>query len=285
VAERSADYFEDTTSTAAAETSSARRSLARALQEPSSAGSEIRQAQSSIAAAADAYYKSEAAVFFVDPEAEDELRAQPDPFRVGSLGEGNEAMAGLISSLEKMEEMLAGPIDQSKAAELLNEAQSIGVKIDRLESDLLDLAGAWRDGDAGNFRNNYFLSSPEQAVARIFQGLLAMSGDLMPERLQSSGKSPAEISVGVRALKEIYLGESEQAEDQPAPHTLVLAASPIQAALTRASIARAEALAGVLEVYPDDQSLRAQLLASLEEVTRQLTSAARSLGIVIVESE
>jgi acetyl-CoA carboxylase carboxyltransferase component len=45
------------------------------------------------------------------------------------------------------------------------------------------------------------------------------------------------------------------------------------------------ALAGVLDIMPENQKLRADLASSLADVTRQLALAAQSLGIVIVTEE
>lgn len=281
VATAGAEYFEGVTAAAVEETMSVRRAISRAAEVPAEAGSQLLEAQKSLSAASDAYRKAEATVFMVDPDSVEELRAQPDPLRAASQGGRDETMAELAAALEKMDALLARPLDAGKAETLLAEAQGVGAKIDKLEAGLRGLADAWSADDAKNFRQQFFLSSSMEAVARMFQGLLAMTGDLVPGRL-SSPDDPAEISSRLTAVKEIYLGDKEGTEQQPSPHLLVQQASVVQAALTRASIARAAALAGVLELAPQDDRLRAQLGTSLADVTRQLTFAAESLGIVIV---
>jgi len=285
VAAASAEFFEDATAQASSGTASARRALARAVEVPSEAASQLRQAKVSLSHAVDGYRKAEASVFLVDPESAAELRAQPDPLRAGTPGARDKTMAELSASLAKMEELLSRPLNQSSAALLLSEAQSAGTKIVELEAGLAGMAGAWADGDEANFRRQFFLASPEDAVARVFQGALAMTGDVLPGMLAGAETNPAEISERLAAVKELYTGSPEAAPDSPSLQLLVQETAPVQAALTRASIARAAALAGVLEISPDNQNLRKELASSLADVTRQLTLAAQSLGIVIVAEE
>jgi hypothetical protein len=281
IASASAEYFADATDAAVEETSVARRALALAVDSPASAGENLREAKKSLSAARAAYRKAETAIFLVDPESAEELRAQPDPLGAGLPGGSSLLMHELAGSIDKMEDLLSRPLDSSVAGNLLAEARVVGTKIEELERGLRGLAGAWRAGDADNFRGRFFLASPEMAAARVFQGLLAMTGDVLPDRIDSSERGPEEISGRLAAVREIYLGRDDGA---PALHQLVVESSPLQAALARASIARADALAGVLEVFPDDSSVRTQLAAALDEVTRQLIFAAEAIGIEIVDT-
>ena len=285
VAAASAEFFEDATAQAASGTTSVRRALARAVEVPSEAASQLREAKASLSDAAEAYRKAEASVFLVDPESTAELRAQPDPLRAGTPGARDKTLADLSASLAKMDELLSRPLNQTSAALLLSEAQSAGTKIVELETGLAGMAEAWADGDEANFRRQFFLASAEGAVARVFQGALAMTGDVLPGMLAGAETNPAEISERLAAVKELYTGSPEAASDSPSLQILVQETAPVQAALTRASIARAAALAGVLEISPDNQNLRKELVSSLADVTRQLTLAAQSLGIVIVAEE
>ena len=282
VASATAEYFADVTDAAAEETSVARRALALAVDSPASAVENLREVKKSISAARAAYRKAEAAIFLVDPESAEELRAQPDPLGAGAPGGSSLLMHELAGSIDIMEDLLSRPLDSSVAGNLLAEARVVGTKIGELDRGLRGLAGAWTAGDADNFRGRFFLASPEMAAARVFQGLIAMTGDALPDRIDSSERGPEEISGRLAAVREIYLGRDGGA---PALHQLVVESSPLQAALARASIARADALAGVLEVFPDDSSVRTQLAAALDEVTRQLIFAAEVIGIEIVDTE
>lgn len=283
VAQAGADYFENATSTAANETAVARRALSRATESSDEAKDRLSEAKKSLVSATEAYRKAESTVFFVDPESVEELRAQPDPLHVGSgsSGKSGDELAALGRSLEKTEKLLSGPADAAKAAALLEEAKIIAAKIDAVESGFRDLADAWKGDSGDNFRGKFFLSSSQGAVARMFQGLLAISGDLLPGKLDSEPADPAEISSRLRAVREIYLGSPDDVTARATPHQLVQEASPVQAALTRASVARALALAEVLEISPDAVALRKQLATALDDLTRQLTFAAGSLGIEI----
>lgn len=285
VAQAEADYFENATATAAEEAQAVRRTLTRTVTSVSDASENLDEAKASLSTAADAYHKAEATVFFVDPDSVEELRAQPDPLRAGAAGQGDDMLSGLADALDKVDDELSRPLSAAKAAALLLEAKDIADKAAALEVRFRGLADAWKGGVEDNFRGRYFLSSPEGAIARVFQGLLAMTGDILPGRLSSSADDSTGISQRLRAVREIYLGDAESPDARPALHHLVQEASPVQAALTRASIARAAALAGVLEITPGDAGVRAQLGVALEDLTRQLVLAAQSLGISIVSGE
>jgi len=284
VAAAGAEYFEEATAEAVTETAAVRKAMQRAAQAPQQAAAQLDAAKKSLLAARDAYRRAEATVFFVDPESPEELRAQPDPMHAGSSAPESSRMQDVADSLDKMDELLQQPLDEARADALLAEAGDLAEAIDELEAGLRGLAEAWEDGNGDNFRSAYFLSSPPAAVARVFQGLLALSGDVLPGKLAEEASEPSEISARVAAMKEVYLGGDADSADSVSLHALVQQASPVQAALTRASLARSSALAGVLELSPQDAQIRQQLDAALADTTRQLTSAARSLGIVIVES-
>lgn len=282
VAAASADYFEAASVEAVEKTENAMIALAAAADSPSDALAELSTVKKSIYSARDAYLQAEASVFLVDPESVDELQSLPDPLGVGTPDERGLLMDELAAAIEKMEDLLSsGPLDANRAANLLVEARAVGEKIKELEQELRGLADAWGADGGGNFRNRFFLTSPDSAVARLFQGLLAMTGEVLPATVDSADYGSGEISARLAAVRDIYLGSKDGAA---AVHQLVAGASPLQAALTRASIARAVALAGVLEVTPDDVSLRTQLSSALDEVTRQLIFAAGALGIVVVDT-
>ncbi|MBJ7258234.1 MAG: hypothetical protein JHD33_01755 [Chthoniobacterales bacterium] len=285
VAVAGADYLTQTTASAAEQTTSVRRALSRAAKTPGEITASLLEAKKFLSAARDAYGKAEASVFLVDPDSADELRAQPDPLGAGSPAGRALLMSDLVSSIDAMEEILSRPLDSSAAGTLLSEARATEAKIEKLESGMCGLAAAWKGGEADNFRGKFFLPSSETAVARMFQGLLAMTGDVLPGLLAARGYDPAEVCSRLVAVREIYTGSIDAPEGDPSLCLLVQQASPVQAALTRASIARAAALAGVLAISPDSEKVRAQLASSLDDVTRQLTFAAGCLGIVVVAQD
>jgi hypothetical protein len=286
VATATADYFTAATDEAADGAATVGSSLSDSDGDADALAGGVTRARTSLARTREAYRRSEAAVFFVDPDSAEELRAQPDPFGVASPTVENKAIEQLEAALTKLEDLLDGSIDASNAGTLLVEAKSVAAELESLENGLRSMADAWQTQDPGNFRRKYFLESPEGAVARIFQGLLAMTGDLLPADLLSEETNSAiDTAARVAAVREIYLGTAEDAEAAVSLHALVQQTSPVQAALTRASIARAAALAAVLELSPENESVRSQLAPALQDLTRQLTSAAESLGIVVVSSE
>ena len=286
VARSVADYFTAATADASQGSGSVKTSLSVPNAGSGDFADRVSRAKDLLAVARQAYRKSEAAVFFVDPDSAEELRAQPDPFGVASPAVDNKAIEKLEAALTKLEDLLDGSIDSSNAGALLVEAKSVAAELANLEKGLREMADAWTPQDLANFRAKYFLESPESAVARIFQGLLAMTGDLLPAGLASDEEnSSSDTAARVNAVREIYLGAVDGAESDVSLHALVQQASPVQAALTRASIARAVALASVLELSPGNESVADQLSPALQDVTRQLTAAAQSLGIAVVASE
>ena len=286
VATATADYFAAATDEAADGAAIVGSSLSDSDGDADALAGGVTKARTSLARTREAYRRSEAAVFFVDPDSAEELRAQPDPFGVASPTVENKAIEQLEAALTKLEDLLDGSIDASNAGTLLVEAKSVAAELENLEKGLREMADAWTPQNLANFRAKYFLESPEGAVARIFQGLLAMTGDLLPaDLLSEETNSTIDTAARVAAVREIYLGTAEDTEAAVSLHALVQQTSPVQAALTRASIARAAALASVLELSPENESVRSQLAPALQDLTRQLTSAAESLGIVVVSSE
>lgn len=282
VAAASADFFAAATTEALENAEAVRGALSQADGESNSLASALPQAKKSLAAAKQAYLKSEVTVFFVDPDSVGELRSQPDPFGASEPGAESPVIDQLQSALSELETLLDGPPGSSAAA-LLVKADSVSRLLGQTETGLRDMAVAWRRGAADSFRADYFLASSQGAVARVFQGLLAMTGDVLPAALSPHRSDcVANVAARVGAVRDIYLGVEENG---PSLHALVQRSSPVQAALTRASLGRACALSSVLEIAPGNKSVEAQLAPALEDLTRQLTFAANSLGIVIVSQD
>jgi hypothetical protein len=287
VATASADLFAATTSEASKNASNLRDALSTAQEGGESLADNLAQVKKSLKATRSAYLKSEAAVFFVDPDSTAELLSQPDPFGAGSPDGEASALDELQSALSGLEALLDGPLDSSRAADLLVKARSVSTALEKTETGLALMFEAWRPGETANFRAEYFLASSEGAVARIFQGLMAVTGDVLPVVLTAEEQdNAADIASRFAGVRDVYLGKEVSAgEIRPSLHALVERASPLQAALTRASLARAVALASVLEITPDNEAAKSQLSPALQDLTRQLELAANSLGIVIVTED
>lgn len=285
VASSVARYFAVATSEASSDASDFSRALSSGQDDATELAAALGQAREALARLRAAYRKAEPAIFFVDPESEDELRAQPDPFGSGSPSGDDGTMAGLDAVLGRLENLLDEPLDASAAGTLLVEAKSAAASIEKIQAGIDAMASAWTPESGGNFRSDFFLPSPEQAVARIFQGLLAVTGDLLPSALVADpADSPrGDLALRLAAVREIYAGTEDENGDAVSLHELVRQVSPVQAALTRASIVRATALATLLEIAPEGGAPESELLPALDDVTRQLTFSARALGIVITD--
>jgi hypothetical protein len=155
------------------------------------------------------------------------------------------------------------------------------------------LAVSWQATDPGAFRRKYFLASPSTAIGRIFQGTLAVSGDLLPnywleKSAAWSDASPpvAEVAGRFRALRNIFAGRAAQYREVTGPGLvdLVREKSPWQADATLRALETSLRIAEHLSVATGDPSVaRALLSAQAELVTSELTRSAGALGIRIIE--
>lgn len=273
-----------TASAEAAEQSAEFESRARkAATAPASATGDLSGAIGSLAKAKRSYQKTEAAVFYVDPDSAGELSAQPDPLGAGAEDYAVDAFAEIERRLEKLVRLTAGEMNEEKLQEVLTVLPELAGWSGRLRSDMQAIAEAWAPGAASNFRESYFLASPEAAVARIFQGLLAQSGDILPRRWLRGAVIPDEVTGRTDALRDLYLGISEENPGGKGLHDLVFAAAPAQAMATYGAMAQAAALADALALAPSNEETRRQLLVSLENVTRQLELSAAAVGIQVVD--
>ena len=284
VAAANADLITSASATAAAEAASFERAARRAAASPSGSATELSAAVESYSSAKRSYQRAEAAVFYVNPESTDELSAQPDPLGAGALVPVVDAFAEIDTQLEKLARLMADGIDEDSIGEVLGILPDLAGWSGRLRSDMEAIARAWDPGAPDSFRQRYFLAAPELAVARIFQGLLAQSGDVLPGRRLGGVIKPAEVTGRTGALRDLYLGVTEESPAGEGLHDYVYAAAPAQAMATYGAIAQAAALAEALALAPRNEETRRQLLGALENVTRQLELSAAAVGIRIVET-
>ncbi|MBE2180231.1 MAG: hypothetical protein IAE97_07140, partial [Chthoniobacterales bacterium] len=286
VARANAELIGEASAVAAESTGELVRSMERVIASPSSAEEVLPVVDVSLASARASYQQAECAVFYVDPDSAEELLALPDPLGSGSGGSGADAFGEIATRLEELRDIADAGLSDKNALKALSALQQLISLSGQLETDLGTLAASWEDGDGSNFRGRHFLSSPERAVARIFQGMLAISGDVLPRRwLGGATIDPRQVGGRVRALDVIYSGRADPdgGVSSPGIHDLVEAASPEQDAAVRTVLARAVALSDALALAPESTETRRQLLVALDDLTFQLTLAGKSLGIEIVE--
>lgn len=284
VAASNADLITSASAAAATEAASFERAAKRASVAPSSAAMELSAAMESYSSAKRSYQRAEAAVFYVNPDSTDELSAQPDPLGAGAVVPVTDAFAEIDAQLQKLARLTTDGIDEDSVGEVLGILPDLAGWSGRLRSDMEAIARAWDPESADSFRQRYFLAEPELAVARIFQGLLAQSGDVLPERRLNGLINPADVTGRTGALRDLYLGVTEDRPAGEGLHDYVYAAAPAQAMATYGAIAQAAALAEALALAPRNEETRRQLLGALENVTRQLELSASAVGIQIVET-
>lgn len=275
-----ADALGTATSEAASQAKRLSAAISRVVAAPETAATELPEAEASLAASRAAYLQAEASIFYADPESKSELSALPDPLGSGSSEGENNSFADLAARIDALAESAGGNLDASGIAAAKAALADISSRSQELQTEMESLAQAWGD-TPGSFRERYFLASPGGAVARIFQGLLALSGDVLPGRSLAEGKtvSADDVTARVDALSDLYSGGDGLGLDD-----LVSASSPEQAAAVTSALARAKALSDALRTAPSNADTRAQLLNALDEVTRGLTASAGALGIQIVDT-
>ncbi len=275
------------TSQASKEATAFNTAVQQASSSLASAVKELPRAAEALSTIQQLYHLAEPSVFYVNPESPEELAAQPDPLGSGSDESHPNSLADVSTILNKL--AIITPEKPDAAGEILTTLKELALKSQQLDGDMKSLAEAWRNSNT-NFRTHYFLSDPDNAVARMFQGLLALSGDVLPTRSRTDEISPLsakEISGRIAALRDIYLGKHENAPTQNTPglKDLVSTVAPLRAAAVERAVAQASALSQTLELSPDNAEARRQLLSALNEVTRQLVLSAEALGIRIVEEK
>lgn len=277
-----AETLATATSEAATQAKRLSAAISRVAAAPETAAAELPEAEESLAASRAAYLQAEASIFYADPESKGELSALPDPLGSGSSTGENNAFAELAARIDALAESAGGNLDASGVAAAKAALADLSSRSQELQTEMESLAQAWGD-EPGNFRKRYFLASPDGAVARIFQGLLALSGDVLPGRSLADGQpvSADDVIGRVDALSDLYSGGDGSALGLD---DLVAASSPEQAAAVTAALARAKALSDALRTAPANADTRAQLLNALDEVTRGLTSSASALGIQILDT-
>lgn len=281
VVRANADFISAAASEALLNAAKLRETMAGASQDLPDTAKNLAEAERALAEALASYQQAEIAVFYVNPDSADELALQPDPLGAGTGEEGVDAFAEIADRLSEIGKFAKNGIRENEVSRAVTLLLELTALTERLEADLGVLSAAWEPGGDANFRESIFLISTQQAVARIFQGMLAISGDVLPRRWPGGAKvDAAQVDGRVRALGLIFEGRSEQ---EPGLRAVVSDSSPDHAAAVQASLARAAALAEALKTAPESGDTQKQLLSALGDVTRQLALAAEALGIRIVE--
>jgi len=260
--------------------------------EPRAAREALSIARMSLSFARQAYHQVEPSVFYVNPDSAEELAALPDPLQAGTAATEAGRLGALAASLDELDRLAARPSRYN-----VQRMMSLWYRLDgesaSLREALTGLAGGWAESEKRSFRQRFFVPSPRPAVARIFQGVLAVTGDLLPNYwLQDGGgwsdRQPplAEVSGRLRAVRNIYAGRARLHGSSGAPGLvdLVREQSPVQAESTLRTLEAALSTAETLAHHPGDPlQARAMLLQQAEQATRELILAAKALGIEIIE--
>ncbi|MCX6970340.1 MAG: hypothetical protein NTV93_09330 [Verrucomicrobia bacterium] len=145
-----------------------------------------------------------------------------------------------------------------------------------LRTSLQDFAAAWEPDSPDNFRNRTFLADSPAAIKKIFQGLLAVTDQLILER--SAASSDRDRLIGrLEGIKVIYDGQYATLQYTtvwtPGLKVLVQRSKPSAAADLSDTIDRLlESWRNSAPLPDEDRS------PSLEDLRKQIIAAAERLG-------
>jgi hypothetical protein len=291
VAETNADLMAKASRDAEEQATSLQKAVASFVQSESPQES-LSLARVSMSLAREAYQQAEPSIFYVDPEAPQELASLPDPLRVGTPRSEIGKLGQMARTLQELESLTA--IGFTKQVDpIVSRWLTLRSQTSSLRKELDRLADGWDEAEDSAFRQRFFLRSTPNAIARIFQGIIAVSGDLLPNYWLRPGggwsdaRPPLPEVIGrLRAIRNIYAGRAVEygLAEGPGLFDLVQERAPEQAGITLRSVDNALLMAEQLALTPGDAAqARALLLYLSEEVTQSLIKSAGALDIVIVE--
>lgn len=227
-----------------------------------------------LATAYHAFLQAESAVYYPDPDTAEEW-AQP----FGSLD----------SAIQMPDAPGFAPVKQSLAEYPSLPRASYGIpgargqalenlkaEMHALRTSLQGFAAAWEPDSPDNFRNRTFLPDSPAAIKKIFQGLLAVTDQLILER--SAASSDRDRLIGrLEGIKVIYDGQYATLQYTtvwtPGLKVLVQRSKPSAAADLSDTIDRLlESWRNSAPLPDEDRS------PSLEDLRKQIIAAAERLG-------
>lgn len=261
--------------------------------EPDSAASAVFAANQSLASLRKSYQRLEPSIFYVDPDSAAELLALPDPLLAGTTEPKADQLELMARSLENLSSLLQGG-GGDRIGKIVSVWRYLQGESSYLLERLARFSPSWKAADPNNFRNGIFLASSRTAIGRIFQGIIAVSGDVIPNYwLEKSGAwrevNPpiSEIAGRFRAVSDTYLGCGEDGEAVDGLFALVRQRSAIQADRTLLALEQSILLAEQLAAergYTEESRILLKIQA--EKVTNELILSAKALDIqFLVTSE
>ena len=221
-----------------------------------------------------AFLQAESAVFYPDPEAE---AGWALPF--GGL-DGNSSwpetpgFAALDQSLAAYPSLPIAPFGSPGTRS--DALENLKAETQSLRTSLQDFATDWDPDFQDNFRNQIFLTDSSAATRKIFQGLLAVTDQLIFER--SSSSSNRDRLIGrLEGIKGIYEGQyaTLQYTTVWTPGLKVL----VQRSKPSAATDLSDTIDRLLESWRNSAPLPDEDRSpSLEDLRKQLIAAAERLG-------
>ncbi|MEO6053617.1 MAG: hypothetical protein ABIP97_06360, partial [Chthoniobacterales bacterium] len=236
-------------------------------------------AKSALRATHAALLQAEASIFYVDAGSSAEILSLQDPANLyGSNGK--------ITTFDELNNLLDGYLAQRSSpenAQLIEKSMAIQAKM--LAAGMGKFTQAWETEDKANFRNQFFIHNPTDAIVRTFQGLVIFTGIVLPRNIQGldleglstdRSLSAEEILGALSGIQDICMGgkTSENADSDPAGglNALIEIQDPIIAKSIDDAIAHAMQIARQLAIE-DDVKIRRSLLGALSDLTKQLKKA------------
>jgi hypothetical protein len=167
----------------------------------------LSEAKEALTLARQAFRQAEVAVFYSDPDAPIEMLALPDPDNSARLGKdayGFNVIETLLNAYAPTVKRDEGSDTTKFPDEIV--IQALMGQAQDLRTNINQFTAAWDKNDPSNFRHRYFARSPKTGIQRIFQGYLTMINAVLPERENAEGTGREDLSISLKALRNLYLG-------------------------------------------------------------------------------
>lgn len=243
---------------------------------------EAAAAREKLARVRSAFFQAELAIFYTDPTSAEEIETLSDP------RESDDSDLPSVATTEKLLDAYARlpvnpyvlPRTRIGSSDL---AAGLVSQSAETKSALTPLAEAWNPEDPESFRNRFFLTSPEDAIARILQGAISLSMNMLFEEATPTvtGTARREIRLSrLKGIQNILEGtyETQQGEVIAGPGLLPLIEQHDPGTAQALRDATLHSLQAA-EESPDP----AAISASLEDLQQRLKDAANSLGFEVEE--
>lgn len=217
------------------------------------------------------FSEMKASVFLVEPDQAEERASLPDPT-------GLSTSSAAADKLDLLREQLQAP-----GAFTGESTAKLRAELDTVIRDFEAYVESWKSDNPENFRNQIFLSDPDEAVGRIFQGVTTVVAILIPRDLagiQPDGGAqalPEEIRGALKGVSQIFEGKYQDSNGALIQGSglkgAVASVDPSRADQISAALALAMDASGTAAMDAEDLADFKKSIADLGEIFFQAASS------------